>query len=239
MSRIDRYLIELRRETQQLPLLCFNQYPFPIQETDNALVTPLGLRVLIRNDDLLIIGALVSVPYNERRPTCQSKKAVAVFFDVVKAFDRSRSSSRLLPPPPLLYSMYTNDIPRQSSSVQLALFADDTALYVRARLKKSTFFRLQRAIDELSRWFCTWRIKGMSSPVDTPAYRPATFGEAIIEVQLHSVADQIIPTSGYALLRRNGVPTVLEYLTRGCCDSTRRAVGQPIVSVLAVWPSIY
>ncbi|GBP12391.1 Probable RNA-directed DNA polymerase from transposon BS [Eumeta japonica] len=34
------------------------------------------------------------------------------------------------PPSPLLYSAYTNDIPRPSSSgVQLALFADDTALF--------------------------------------------------------------------------------------------------------------
>ncbi|GBP93141.1 Probable RNA-directed DNA polymerase from transposon BS [Eumeta japonica] len=39
---------------------------------------------------------------------------------------------------PLLYSAYTNDIPRPSSSVQLALFADNTALYFRAKLKKST-----------------------------------------------------------------------------------------------------
>ncbi|GBP67353.1 hypothetical protein EVAR_51424_1 [Eumeta japonica] len=34
------------------------------------------------------------------------------------------------PPSPLLYSAYTNDVPRPSSSgVQLALFADDTALF--------------------------------------------------------------------------------------------------------------
>ncbi|GBP20937.1 Probable RNA-directed DNA polymerase from transposon BS [Eumeta japonica] len=31
---------------------------------------------------------------------------------------------------PLLYSAYTNDIPRPSSGVQLALFADDTALFL-------------------------------------------------------------------------------------------------------------
>ncbi|GBP49785.1 hypothetical protein EVAR_81405_1 [Eumeta japonica] len=34
---------------------------------------------------------------------------------------------------PLLYSEYTNDIPRPSSGVQLTLFADDTALYIAAR----------------------------------------------------------------------------------------------------------
>ncbi|GBP78848.1 Probable RNA-directed DNA polymerase from transposon X-element [Eumeta japonica] len=34
---------------------------------------------------------------------------------------------------PLLYSAYTNDISRPSSSVQLALFTDDTALFFRSR----------------------------------------------------------------------------------------------------------
>ncbi|GBP34566.1 hypothetical protein EVAR_85286_1 [Eumeta japonica] len=59
-----------------------------------------------------------------------------------------------LPLFPLLYSAYTNDIACPSSGVQLALFADDIALYFRARLKKSILL-LQRAIDELSRWFRT------------------------------------------------------------------------------------
>ncbi|GBP80839.1 hypothetical protein EVAR_99934_1 [Eumeta japonica] len=34
---------------------------------------------------------------------------------------------------PLLCSAYTNDTPRPSSGVQLALFADDTALFFRSR----------------------------------------------------------------------------------------------------------
>ncbi|GBP10437.1 Probable RNA-directed DNA polymerase from transposon BS [Eumeta japonica] len=77
---------------------------------------------------------------------------VAVFFDVAKAFDRvwhaanrhftfrherTHSTRRLIRAvpqgstlSPLLYSAYTNDVPRPSSSgVQLALFADDTALF--------------------------------------------------------------------------------------------------------------
>ncbi|GBP59833.1 hypothetical protein EVAR_40217_1 [Eumeta japonica] len=157
--------------------------------------------------------------------------------------------------------------------VQLALFADDTVLYFRARHKKSTFLRLQSAVDKPSQWFRTWRIKGLRTPnlakflkdaskrffyiagshpnallhsavdyeppqshhficrprnvltdppdaltaavdslmevndthdrlsgmsraVDTPAWRPAAFGEAIVEVQLYTIAEQIIPTSG-------------------------------------------
>ncbi|GBP71055.1 Probable RNA-directed DNA polymerase from transposon BS [Eumeta japonica] len=69
------------------------------------------------------------------------RSTVAVFFDVAKAFDRherTHSTRRLIRAgvpqgstlSPLLYSAYTNDIPRPSSSgVQLALFADDTALF--------------------------------------------------------------------------------------------------------------
>ncbi|GBP79370.1 Probable RNA-directed DNA polymerase from transposon BS [Eumeta japonica] len=81
------------------------------------------------------------------------RSTVVVFFDVAKAFDRvwhaanrhftfrherTHSTRRLIRAgvpqgstlSPLLYSAYTNDVPRPSSSgVQLALFADDTALF--------------------------------------------------------------------------------------------------------------
>ncbi|GBP55046.1 Probable RNA-directed DNA polymerase from transposon BS [Eumeta japonica] len=62
---------------------------------------------------------------------------------------------------PLLYSAYTNDIPRPTSGVQLALFADDTALFYKSKNRSSlsTFLRLQRAIDELGQWFRLWKIE--------------------------------------------------------------------------------
>ncbi|GBP22447.1 Probable RNA-directed DNA polymerase from transposon BS [Eumeta japonica] len=63
---------------------------------------------------------------------------------------------------PLLYSAYINDIPRPSSSgVQLALFADDTALFYGSsnRSTRFTLLPLQRAIDELGQWFRKWRIE--------------------------------------------------------------------------------
>ncbi|GBP22789.1 Probable RNA-directed DNA polymerase from transposon BS [Eumeta japonica] len=63
---------------------------------------------------------------------------------------------------PLLYSAYTNDVPRPSSSgVQLALFADDTALFYGSRNRSTRFTLLpfQRAIDELDQWFRKWRIE--------------------------------------------------------------------------------
>ncbi|GBP11668.1 Probable RNA-directed DNA polymerase from transposon BS [Eumeta japonica] len=62
-------------------------------------------------------------------------------------------------PSPLLYPAYTNDILRPSFGIQLALFANDTALYYRNKYEKPTFLHLQRVIDELGRWFRTWRIE--------------------------------------------------------------------------------
>ncbi|GBP07506.1 RNA-directed DNA polymerase from mobile element jockey [Eumeta japonica] len=60
---------------------------------------------------------------------------------------------------PLLYTAYANDIPRPQTGVQLALFADDTTLYLRSSNFRQITPRLQKAIDELTRWFQTWRIE--------------------------------------------------------------------------------
>ncbi|GBP55069.1 Probable RNA-directed DNA polymerase from transposon X-element [Eumeta japonica] len=60
---------------------------------------------------------------------------------------------------PLLYSAYTNAIPRPTSGVQLALFADDTALFFRSRDRRSIFRHIPRAIDKLDQWFRKWRIE--------------------------------------------------------------------------------
>ncbi|GBP56584.1 Probable RNA-directed DNA polymerase from transposon BS [Eumeta japonica] len=60
---------------------------------------------------------------------------------------------------PLLYSAYVNDISRQSKGVQLALFADETALFLRSNCLRNILPRLQRAIDELTQWFRLWRIE--------------------------------------------------------------------------------
>ncbi|GBP32376.1 hypothetical protein EVAR_25631_1 [Eumeta japonica] len=87
------------------------------------------------------------------------RSTVAVFFDVAKAFDRiwhAGMSAFTRQDVLSLYSAYTNDIPRPSTSgVQLALFADDTALFYGSRNRNTRFtlLPLQRAIDELGQWF--------------------------------------------------------------------------------------
>ncbi|GBP38301.1 Probable RNA-directed DNA polymerase from transposon BS [Eumeta japonica] len=111
----------------------------------------------------------------------RKRKTVAVFFDVAKTFDKvwhagliyklqhekSISAKRLIRAgvphgstlSPLLYSAYTNDIPRPQTGVQLALFADDIALYLSGSNFRIITPRLQKTIDELTRWFQTWTIE--------------------------------------------------------------------------------
>ncbi|GBP14436.1 hypothetical protein EVAR_7723_1 [Eumeta japonica] len=43
--------------------------------------------------------------------------------------------------------------------VQLALFADDSALYLRSQTERNVCPHLQKAIEELARWFQIWRIE--------------------------------------------------------------------------------
>lgn len=59
---------------------------------------------------------------------------------------------------PLLFSLYINDIPR-SPQVELALFADDTALYHSGYHAGYVIRALQRAVTDLGEWFRRWRIE--------------------------------------------------------------------------------
>lgn len=59
---------------------------------------------------------------------------------------------------PLLFTLYTSDVPRHPQ-VELALFADDTALYASDKNKSRVRNRLQAALDTLGAWFRKWRIE--------------------------------------------------------------------------------
>ncbi|GBP64608.1 hypothetical protein EVAR_46535_1 [Eumeta japonica] len=110
------------------------------------------------------------------RPTSKEgftrkQKIVASFQDVAKVkvrhagpvyklyqleTHRGWSSLRLSP---LLHSSYTNDITHAQTSVQLALFPDDNALYLPGNNFRCITPRLQRAISVLTQWFHTWSIE--------------------------------------------------------------------------------
>ncbi|GBP89077.1 hypothetical protein EVAR_64713_1 [Eumeta japonica] len=62
---------------------------------------------------------------------------------MARRHERTHSTRRLIragvpAPPSPRCTAYTNDIPRPTSGVQLALFADDTALYYKSR-NRTTF----------------------------------------------------------------------------------------------------
>lgn len=60
---------------------------------------------------------------------------------------------------PLLFSLYTSDIPRSfHPSVQFALFADDTAIYCSGWNRSHIRSRLQKALTDIGAWFRRWRI---------------------------------------------------------------------------------
>ncbi|GBP27320.1 RNA-directed DNA polymerase from mobile element jockey [Eumeta japonica] len=60
---------------------------------------------------------------------------------------------------PLLYSAYTNDIPRPQTCIKLVLYADNTTLYLCSCSIEYIIPRLQRAIDELTQWYQLWSIE--------------------------------------------------------------------------------
>jgi retron-type reverse transcriptase len=59
---------------------------------------------------------------------------------------------------PTLFNMYVNDIP-QAIGVHLALFADDTCLYVTERKEGYVLRKLQRGLNSVEEWFKLWDIK--------------------------------------------------------------------------------
>lgn len=58
---------------------------------------------------------------------------------------------------PLLFSLFIHDIPR-TRNTELALYADDTAVYSRSTAPWLITRRLQEAAENLEDWFSRWRI---------------------------------------------------------------------------------
>ena len=59
---------------------------------------------------------------------------------------------------PLLYLIYTNDVP-QNNETSIATFADDTAILAVGDTIEESTNKLQNAINEVCNWTRNWRIK--------------------------------------------------------------------------------
>jgi retron-type reverse transcriptase len=59
---------------------------------------------------------------------------------------------------PILFSLYVNDMPQPSHHVQLALYADDTAVIATSRKPTLLVSYLESYLNDLQRWLSEWRI---------------------------------------------------------------------------------
>ena len=64
---------------------------------------------------------------------------------------------------PTLYNLFTADIPQHLNNVEIALFADDTAIFCSSRFSAPIVNSLKSAMTRLQRYFTRWKIKSNSS----------------------------------------------------------------------------
>jgi hypothetical protein len=59
---------------------------------------------------------------------------------------------------PVLFSLYVNDLPSPSHHVELALYADDTAVIATSRQPALLVKYLETYLSDIERWLSEWRI---------------------------------------------------------------------------------
>jgi hypothetical protein len=59
---------------------------------------------------------------------------------------------------PVLFSLYVNDIPTPSHHIELALYADDTAIIATSRNPTLLVSYLKSYLNNFQQWFSEWRI---------------------------------------------------------------------------------
>ena len=59
---------------------------------------------------------------------------------------------------PGLFSLYVNDMPKPSHHIELALYAEDTAIIATSRTPVLLVSYLQSYLSHLERWLTEWRI---------------------------------------------------------------------------------
>jgi len=59
---------------------------------------------------------------------------------------------------PVFFSLYVNDIPPPSHHVELAIYADDTAIIATSRKPTLLFSYPESCLNDIQRWLSEWRI---------------------------------------------------------------------------------
>ena len=91
---------------------------------------------------------------------------------------------------PALFLYYVYDIPK-SSKVQIAIFADDIALYASSWRKKQAIKYLQIYIYELEQYYCKWKLKINTSKTELVIFSRKPSDNEIPNITLYN--DSIIP----------------------------------------------
>jgi len=60
--------------------------------------------------------------------------------------------------PPVLFTLYVNDMPSHSHHVELAVYANDTAFTATSRKPTLLVSYLESYLNDLQRWLTEWRI---------------------------------------------------------------------------------
>lgn len=85
---------------------------------------------------------------------------------------------------PILYSIFTSDIPRHPK-VELALFADDTALFTKGWNWTIQLAHLQQALNQLGDWFKKWAITVNPDKSAAVYFHPTRLSSLKKQVKLH------------------------------------------------------
>lgn len=90
---------------------------------------------------------------------------------------------------PLLYQLYTRDIPRDPDTV-IATFADDTAIMAVGTSAEETKHKIQKAIDKVCIWIKKWRTKLNESKSSFIHFTNRNINPTQIIINGHSIAPE-------------------------------------------------
>ena len=91
---------------------------------------------------------------------------------------------------PVLFLYYVNDIPK-STKVQIAIFADDTALFALSWHKKQAIKELQTYVHELEQYYYKWKLKINTSKTELVLFSRKFREKEIPKITLYNQCVQI------------------------------------------------
>lgn len=116
---------------------------------------------------------------------------------------------------PTLFNLFVHDMP-QPRDVQLALFADDTAILATSKITRTVVNRLQRAANRMTKFFNRWRIQVNASKSQATIFtrKRARRHTPRSKISMCGVEVEWTPVTKYLGLHLDGTLTYSEHLSR-------------------------